>query len=100
VEPFQATMPMMEGTRITIQDSVFEPGEVTVPVGTTVIWEHEGSFNHTVTADDGTFDSGTLTNGDTFTFTFEEAGAYPFHCIFHGAPDGVGMSGVITVTEQ
>lgn len=100
MESFQATMPEMEGVSISIQDSEFSPAEQSVPVGTTVVWTHEGSLSHTVTADEGAFDSGTLTNGDTFSFTFEEAGTYAYHCSFHGAPGGQGMSGVITVTEE
>jgi plastocyanin len=72
---------------------VFEPDSVDVAVGDTVTWEHVGSISHTVTASDDTFDSGTLAAGDTFAFTFEEAGTYEYVCDFHG-----NMRGTVTVS--
>jgi plastocyanin len=88
------------GTVIMLVDKTFSPSELTVPVGTTVVWKHESSLPHTVTSDTGLFDSGTLARGDTFEFTFTKAGTYPYHCKFHGDVGGVGMSGVITVTDN
>lgn len=103
VKPFQITM-AGEGegeamTAVEVVDSAFEPAELSVAAGTTVVWSHEGSAPHTVTADDGAFDSGTLNGGDTFEFTFEEPGEYPYYCTFHGAEGGEGMAGTIIVTE-
>jgi plastocyanin len=80
-----------------IHDSVFQPAELTIQVGTTVIWTQNSVLPHTVTADDGSFNSGTLQNGDTFEFTFTEPGRFPYFCSFHGAPGGLGMAGIIIV---
>jgi plastocyanin len=80
-----------------ITDSAFQPRELTIPAGASVLWQHIGNFPHTVTADDGTFNSGTLQNGDTFRRTFNEPGRYPYYCEIHGGPGGSGMSGVIIV---
>jgi plastocyanin len=80
-----------------ITDSAFQPGDLTIPAGATVVWQHTGNFPHTVTADDGTFNSGTLQNGDTFRRTFGEPGRYPYYCEIHGGPGGSGMAGVIVV---
>jgi plastocyanin len=80
-----------------ITDSAFQPRELTIPAGASVLWQHIGNFPHTVTADDGTFNSGTLQNGDTFRRTFSEPGRYPYYCEIHGGPGGSGMSGVIIV---
>lgn len=88
-----------EGTEVVVIDSAFQLREISVPVGTTVTWIYQATLPHTVTADDGSFNSGTLGSGDTFTFTFEEAGTFPYHCRFHGGAGGSGMSGVVTVTE-
>lgn len=77
----------------------FNPKEITVPVGTTVVWENTSSLPHTVTADDGSFNSGTLSPGGAFEVTFTKTGQVPYHCEFHGAAGGVGMSGTITVTS-
>jgi plastocyanin len=59
----------------------------------------DASFSHTVTADDGSFDSGTLSSGKSFSYTFNTAGDFPYHCTFHGGPGGEGMAGTVTVTE-
>jgi len=106
VKPFTVEMEEMGGmgmeetANVAVVDSAFEPEEMTVPVGTTVVWEHEGSLPHTVTSDDDIFDSGSMSSGDTFEYTFEEAGTFPYYCEFHGGPGGSGMAGVITVTEE
>lgn len=89
----------MEATKVTVKDSKFESKEITVKVGTTVTWMMNASFPHTVTADDGSFDSGRMGNGETFTFTFEQAGEFPYYCSLHGGPGGSGMAGTVTVTE-
>ncbi len=80
-----------------VGDSTFDPATLTVAVGDTVTWTVSSGMPHTVTADDGAFDSGTLTDGDTFSFTFDTPGTYPYYCLFHGAPGGIGMSGVVVV---
>jgi plastocyanin len=72
---------------------------ITGPVGTTVIWEYDASLPHTVTSDTNVFNSGTMGNGDRFSYTFEEAGVFPYYCTFHGGAGGSGMSGVVNVTE-
>jgi plastocyanin len=72
----------------------FAPAETTVRVGGTVNWTNpSGNEIHTVTANDGrTFDSGVLSGGDSFSFTFLTAGAFPYHCTLHA-----WMKGVVTV---
>jgi plastocyanin len=77
----------------------FAPATVTIKAGTTVVWTSEDQVSHTVTADDGSFDSGTMRGGDTFSHTFTEPGEYPYYCRFHGGPGGVGMAGTIVVTK-
>jgi hypothetical protein len=71
---------------------------VTVPSGETVAWSNDGDNVHTVTSDEGVFDSGTLESGASFSFTFAEPGTYPYYCQVHGAAGGVGMAGTIVVT--
>jgi plastocyanin len=87
------------GEAVSIVDTAFSPAEITVTPGATVTWTNEGSLPHTVTADGGLFDSGTLEPGDTFSHTFEEPGEYPYYCQFHGGEGGQGMSGVVIVSE-
>jgi plastocyanin len=85
---------------VNLINTAFDPKQISVPVGTTVSWVNKDSMAHTVTADDKSFDSGNLNPGDTFKFTLTKAGTFPYHCQYHGGPNGVGMSGVITVTTQ
>lgn len=88
-----------EAPEVLVVDSNFRVEITNVNVGTTITWVYNGSLPHTVTADDGSFDSGTLGSGDTFSFTFEEAGSYAYYCRIHGGPGGSGMSGIVNVTE-
>ncbi|HLL51281.1 MAG TPA: cupredoxin family copper-binding protein [Thermomicrobiales bacterium] len=80
---------------VQVVDFAFEPATLTVPVGTTVTWTNAGSRPHTVTADDGSFDSGRLDPGEQFSQSFDQPGTFTYFCGFH--PD---MQGSIVVTEQ
>ncbi|HWO71262.1 MAG TPA: cupredoxin domain-containing protein, partial [Actinomycetota bacterium] len=79
-------------------DDVYDPEVLRVAPGTEVVWENVGRSPHTVTADDGGFDSGDLAPGGSFRLVFDEPGIYPYHCTYHGAP-GVGMAGVVVVGD-
>jgi plastocyanin len=84
---------------VKLVNMTFTPAQLTVKVGTTVVWTSEDNASHTVSADDGSFDSGNMKKGDTFEFTFTKAGQYPYYCAYHGAPGGGGMAGTIVVTN-
>lgn len=77
----------------------FTPQSITVQPGDTVEWVVD-SGTHTVTADDGTFDSGQIHKGNTFSHAFPVAGSYPYYCANHGGPGGIGMSGQVVVTDD
>jgi nitrite reductase (NO-forming) len=73
-------------------DNAYDPLELTIQAGTTVRWTNLDSVAHTVTsgesdgtsaAPDGLFDSEFMSEGDTFTYTFEEPGEYDYYCIPH-----------------
>jgi len=80
-----------------VQDSFFEPPQLAINVGDTVIWTEFGGQDHTVTSDDGLFDV-VLPFGEIFSYTFQQAGTYPYYCDNHGGPGGEGMSGSIVVS--
>lgn len=82
---------------IKIVDYSYSPAKLTIAAGTTVKWENEDGVGHTVTADNGEFDSGTMSKGDAFEFTFTKPGTYAYYCKPHGGPGGQGMSAEITV---
>lgn len=81
-----------ETSEVTIVDFAFEPQELVVTAGTTVTWSNDDVTPHTVTADDGAFDSGRMDPGGTFSFTFDEPGTYSYICSFHP-----GMTGTVVV---
>ncbi|MGH2557414.1 MAG: cupredoxin domain-containing protein [Thermomicrobiales bacterium] len=68
---------------VSIVDFAFEPGTITVEVGTTVTWTNNGAAPHTVTADDGSFDSGTIDSGGAYSQTFDTPGTYSYFCAIH-----------------
>lgn len=91
---------------IVIKLIAFQPAQVEIPVGGTVTWRQEDVATHTVTSGrvdqtggtvtataDGKFDSGNITKGQDFQFTFSEPGQFAFYCAIHPAT----MTGIVTV---
>jgi plastocyanin len=68
---------------VTIPGKLFEPERIELLVGETVTWTNLDSVTHTVTADDGSFDSGDLGSDGTFSLTFDSAGRTAYHCAIH-----------------
>lgn len=81
------------GDAVKIIDFGFTPASLTVKAGTTVTWANTGSATHTVTSDNGSFDSGNLAPSATFSHAFTTAGTFAYHCAIHHS-----MVGTITVT--
>jgi plastocyanin len=82
---------------VEMKNYAFVPKDITITTGTTVTWRNADNTTHTATADNKLFDSGNLGPSAQFSYTFTKPGVYPYYCIWHGAPGGVGMSGTITV---
>jgi plastocyanin len=79
---------------VTIKGFVFASSDVRVPMGTTVRWTNEDNVVHTVTADTtGGPSSGQLKPGQSYSFKFNQAGTFHYHCAIHPA-----MTGSITVS--
>lgn len=70
---------------VRLGNGVFEPPFLRVEAGTTVAWTNEDGRAHTVTSswDDGATFHEVLRPGESFSWTFEEAGAYDVHCVPH-----------------
>jgi plastocyanin len=60
-----------------------DPQHLDVLIGDTVRWTNDSVRAHTVTADDGSFDSGRLGVDAVFTRAFMDAGDVPYHCVIH-----------------
>jgi plastocyanin len=87
-----------DGAQVSAIDNAFDAEVVHVQPGQSVEWQMDGRNPHTVTADDGSFDSGDLEPGATYTTSFDRPGVYPYFCKYHGAP-GVGMIGLVVVGD-
>jgi plastocyanin len=86
------TNPPKTSNDISIQNMNFSPASLTVPAGSTVTWTNNDGFAHTVTSKTNAFDSGSIANGKTFSFTFSTAGKYDYYCSIH-----TSMTGLVVV---
>ncbi len=73
---------------VAIRDFFFEPALPSVAPGTTVVWVNRGAHPHTVTAFDGSFDSGVLMPGEAFAVTFGGSGRVRYFCEVHPSMTG------------
>lgn len=83
--------PASGGNTIAIRNFAFSPSTLTVKAGTTVTWTNDDSSPHQLASDAGSpvaFSSPSLANGASFTFTFSQAGTYPYHCTIHPSMKG------------
>jgi plastocyanin len=81
------------GTSVRLAGTRFGPSTLTIRVGETVRWFNDDALPHTVSASDGSWDSGNLAPGQSFEKRFDTAGTYPYLCRYHP-----GMIGTIEVT--
>jgi plastocyanin len=82
-------------TELEIDNFAFSPETITIKKGTKLTWTNKDSVEHTVTGDDGKGpDSGPLSQGETYSYTFNEAGSFAYHCAPHPS-----MKATVIVTE-
>ena len=79
---------------VDIVEFTYQPDPVVVAVGGKVIWQNQDTAPHTATADDGSFDTGTIEKGKTGSETFKEAGTFTYFCEIHPT-----MHGTVEVVE-
>lgn len=82
-KPAPAIIKVVEPSEANYLSWTYAPDKLTLHVGDTVVWTNTGKATHTVTADNGAFDSGSLRPGQSWRFTFTKVGTYAYHCIFH-----------------
>ena len=75
--------PAGSASTVNIDNFVFGPAAITVPVGATVTWVNRDDIPHTVVAVDKAFKSKVLDTDDKFSFTFTKAGTYDYFCSIH-----------------
>ena len=76
----------------TLGKSAYSPDDLTVDVGTMVTWTNTDSVAHTSTSDGTGWNSGEVAPGGQFSFAFQTAGTFPYHCAIHP-----GMIGTVVV---
>jgi plastocyanin len=74
---------------VTIDNFTFAPQSLVVPVGTTVTWINRDDIPHTIKGTESPIKSSALDTDDKFSFTFTEAGEFPYFCGIH--PHMTGM---------
>jgi len=77
---------------VSIEAFAFTPATVEVATGQEVVWKNHDPADHTVTGEDGAFDSGTMRRGGTFRTSFDSPGEYRYICALHP-----GMKGTVVV---
>jgi plastocyanin len=81
------------GITVDIEGFAYNPDPVTVSAGESITWTNQDSANHTATADErDVLQSGTLSQGDSFTQQFDTPGTYEYFCEFHA-----DMAGTVIV---
>ncbi|MBN9511634.1 MAG: cupredoxin family copper-binding protein [Alphaproteobacteria bacterium] len=77
-------MPAYAGEQAVIIDNfAFQPAQLTVDAGTTVVWTNRDDIPHTVASGDSTLRSPPLDTGDVFRFAFTQKGTYRYFCTLH-----------------
>jgi plastocyanin len=89
--PSSAALPV---AHIYIQFAAYGPEQLDVLPGQRVLWTNVSTRTHTVTSDDGFFDSGDVASDSRFSFQFNTPGAYRYHCTIHA-----GIVGEIDVRK-
>jgi plastocyanin len=75
--------PSAPAAAVKIDNFVFGPQTITVPVGTTVTWTNVDDIPHTAVSTDGVFKSKVMDTDEKFSYTFTKAGTYSYYCSVH-----------------
>ncbi|HEY7442160.1 MAG TPA: plastocyanin/azurin family copper-binding protein [Vicinamibacterales bacterium] len=86
-----ATVSIVSGASL-LTTTAFSPNPLSTTVGSTIRWMNNDNVVHTSIADGGAWNSGNLQPGGQFTFTFQSAGTFTYHCSIHP-----GMVATVTV---
>lgn len=83
------TVKILKGAWDKNQKNYFDPAEITVEEGSTIIWTNEDGVVHTVTSkEQGLFDSSIFAAGQEWQYRFNEEGEYEYYCIVHPWMEG------------
>ena len=79
------TVSILSGSAADMGSMFYSPTTITVVIGVnnTITWANNDNAPHTVTANDGSFNSGNLNAGQSWTHTFDTPGTFPYYCSYH-----------------
>jgi plastocyanin len=80
--------------KVEIVEFAYQPDPVVVQAGGKVIWQNQDTAPHTATADDESWDTGTIEKGKIGSETFKEPGVFTYFCEIHPT-----MHGAVEVVE-
>lgn len=83
-----------DANEVYIENMKFSPSTITVSLNTTVTWTNKDGMSHTVTSTTDLFDSGSIGDGHTYSYTFTTAGTFYYKCSYHSS-----MTGEVVVTS-
>ena len=78
--------------QVFIENMSFTPSSIMISSSLTVTWTNKDVIDHTVTSDDGLFDSGNIKPNGTYSYTFTASGTFSYHCRIHS-----GMTASVSV---
>lgn len=81
--PTRPGTPMTGVTHMSMQNVTYQYRSIQVRAGTTVTWTNRDSVPHSVTFQNGMKDSGLLSQGQSFSYTFNTPGTYQYYCTVH-----------------
>lgn len=90
-QPSQTTIPaspqqnatQVNTVAVTVQNFAFSPADLKIKKGDIVTWTNKDSVPHQIASDTGKFQGPAISNGQTYSFTFNETGTFPYHCTIH-----------------
>ena len=80
---------------VSIQNGGYSPASVSIHIGDTITWTNADDQDHTVVAQDGSFNSGNIGSGRSFSHTFTTAGTIAYYCKYHPR-----MKGAVVVAAK
>ncbi len=89
--------PISSGSNLDLRDYCIDGVAHFAAAGSTLVVTNEGQHAHSLTAADGTFDTGLLAPGEAAEIELGGPGIVTVFCKPHGAPEGHGMAGVLIV---
>ena len=83
VSPTEVSTSSARRLEVIISNSSFQPADITTGKGSIIVWKNNDVVSHTVTADDGSINSGEIKAGNSFDQRFDYIKTYSYSCSFH-----------------